>query len=92
MQVVQTYLQRASDEDVNKFIKQKYFIHLANQLALYPGNHTLVVALENLALGGPTLDAMPPLMAIMAKSAATEPNVAWPIVTFITDIIAKVWC
>lgn len=89
-QVVQTYLQRASDEEVNKFIKQRYFMHLANQIALYPGSEPLVVALENLALRGPTLAAMPPLMAMIAKAAATEPNVARPIVSFITDVIAKV--
>ncbi|XP_076629359.1 lysosomal-trafficking regulator mauve isoform X2 [Colletes latitarsis] len=89
IKVVQTYLQRASDEEVNKFIKQKYFMHLANQIALYPGSEPLVVALENLALRGPTLAAMPPLMAMIAKAAATEPNVAMPIVSFITDIIAK---
>ncbi|XP_076389629.1 lysosomal-trafficking regulator mauve isoform X1 [Megachile rotundata] len=89
IKVVQTYLQRASDEEVNKFIKQKYFMHLANQVALYPGSEPLVVALENLALRGPTLAAMPPLMAMIAKAAATEPNVARPIVSFITDVIAK---
>ncbi|XP_048261477.1 lysosomal-trafficking regulator isoform X2 [Bombus terrestris] len=87
--VVQIYLQRASDEEVNKFIKQKYFIHLANQIALYPGSESLVVALENLALRGPTLAAMPPLMAIIAKAAASESNVVRPIVSFMTDIIAK---
>nr|XP_031829347.1 lysosomal-trafficking regulator isoform X2 [Nomia melanderi] len=89
IKVVQTYLQRASDEEVNKFIKQKYFMHLANQIALYPGSEPLVVALENLALRGPTVAAMPPLMAMIAKAAGTEPNVARPIVSFITDIIAK---
>ncbi|XP_076673285.1 lysosomal-trafficking regulator mauve isoform X3 [Andrena cerasifolii] len=89
IKVVQTYLQRASDEEVNKFIKQRYFMHLANQIALYPGSEPLVVALENLALRGPTLAAMPPLMAMLAKAAATEPNVARPVVSFITDIIAK---
>ncbi|XP_076766095.1 lysosomal-trafficking regulator mauve isoform X3 [Xylocopa sonorina] len=89
IKVVQTYLQRASDEEVNRFIKQKYFMHLANQIALYPGSESLVVALENLALRGPTLAAMPPLMAMIAKAAATESNVARPIVSFITDIIAK---
>lgn len=90
LQVVQTYLQRASDEEVNKFIKQKYFMHLGNQIALYPGSEPLVVALENLALRGPTLVAMPPLMALMAKAASSDPNVARPIISFITDIIAKV--
>lgn len=90
LQVVQTYLQRATDEEVNKFIKQKYFMHLANQIALYPGSEQLVVALENLALRGPTLAAMPPLLAMIAKAAATEPNVAKPIVSFVTDVIARV--
>ncbi|XP_076239225.1 lysosomal-trafficking regulator mauve [Calliopsis andreniformis] len=89
IKVVQTYLQRASDEEVNKFIKQKYFMHLGNQIALYPGSEPLVVALANLALRGPTLAAMPPLMATIAKASAAEPNVARPIVSFITDIIAK---
>ena len=63
---------------------------MANQIALYPGSETLIVALENLALRGPTLAAMPPLMAIIAKTAATEPNIVRPIVSFMTDIIAKV--
>ncbi|XP_043802415.1 lysosomal-trafficking regulator isoform X5 [Apis laboriosa] len=89
IKLVQTYLQRASDEEVNKFIKQKYFIHLANQIALYPGNESLIIALENLALRGPTLAAMPPLLAIIAKTTVTESNVAKPIISFITDIIAK---
>ncbi|CAK9830368.1 Lysosomal-trafficking regulator [Anthophora retusa] len=89
IKVIQTYLQRASVEEVNKFIKQKYFIHLANQIALYPGSEPLVLALENLALRGPTRAAMPPLMAIIAKAATTEPNVVRSIVSFITDIIAK---
>ncbi|XP_078037136.1 lysosomal-trafficking regulator mauve isoform X2 [Augochlora pura] len=89
IKVVQIYLQRASDEEVNKFIKQKYFMHLANQIALYPGSEPLVVALENLVLTGPTVAAMPPLMAIIAKASASEPNVARPAVSFITDVIAK---
>ncbi|KAK2579125.1 hypothetical protein KPH14_001295 [Odynerus spinipes] len=88
IKVIQTYLQRASDEEVNKFIKQKYFMHLANQISLYPGSESLINALENLALRGPTLAAMPPLMAMITKAAATEPNIARPI-SFITDIIAK---
>ncbi|XP_036146533.1 lysosomal-trafficking regulator isoform X4 [Monomorium pharaonis] len=89
IKVIQTYLQRASDEEVNKFIKQKYFMHLGNQIALYPGSESLIVALENLALRGPTLAAMPPLMAMIAKAASSDSNVARPIVSFITDIIAK---
>lgn len=88
--MVQTYLQRASDEEVNKFIKHKYFMHLGNQIALYPGSESLIVALENLALRGPTLAAMPPLMAMIAKVAGSDSNVARPIISFITDIIAKV--
>lgn len=87
--MVQTYLQRASDEEVNKFIKHKYFMHLGNQIALYPGSESLIVALENLALRGPTLAAMPPLMAMIAKAAGSDSNVARPIISFITDIIAK---
>ncbi|XP_039305256.1 lysosomal-trafficking regulator isoform X2 [Solenopsis invicta] len=89
IKVVQTYLQRASDEEVNKFIKQKYFMHLGNQIALYPGSESLIVALENLALRGPTLAALPPLMAMIAKAASSDSNVARPIISFITDIIAK---
>ncbi|XP_025074143.1 lysosomal-trafficking regulator [Pogonomyrmex barbatus] len=89
IKVIQTYLQRASDEEVNKFIKQKYFMHLGNQIALYPGSESLVVALENLALRGPILAAMPPLMAMIAKAAGSDSNVIRPIISFITDIIAK---
>ncbi|KYN43656.1 Lysosomal-trafficking regulator [Trachymyrmex septentrionalis] len=89
IKVIQTYLQRASDEEVNKFIKHKYFMHLGNQIALYPGSESLIVALENLALRGPTLAAMPPLMAMIAKAAGSDSNVARPIISFITDIIAK---
>ncbi|XP_011343929.2 lysosomal-trafficking regulator isoform X3 [Ooceraea biroi] len=89
IKVVQTYLQRASDEEVNRFIKQKYFMHLGNQIALYPGSEQLVVALENLALRGPTLAAMPPLMAMIAKAEGSDANIARPIISFITDIIAK---
>ncbi|XP_018058565.1 PREDICTED: lysosomal-trafficking regulator [Atta colombica] len=89
IKVVQTYLQRASDEEVNKFIKHKYFMHLGNQIALYPGSESLIVALENLALRGPTLAAMPPIMAMIAKAAGSDSNVARPIISFITDIIAK---
>ncbi|XP_014603828.1 PREDICTED: lysosomal-trafficking regulator isoform X1 [Polistes canadensis] len=89
IKVIQTYLQRASDEEVNKFIKQKYFMHLANQISLYPGSEFLITALQNLALRGPTLAAMPPLIAMIAKTAATESNIAHPIILFITDVIAK---
>lgn len=89
--MIQTYLQRASDEEVNKFIKQRYFMHLGNQIALYPGSESLIVALENLALRGPTLAAMPPLMAMIAKAASSDSNVARPVISFVTDIIAKVW-
>ncbi|XP_024939057.1 lysosomal-trafficking regulator isoform X2 [Cephus cinctus] len=89
VKVVQTYLQRASDEEVNKFIKQKYFLHLANQISLYSGSEPLVVALENLALRGSTLAAMSPLLAMIPKAAATDPNVARPMVSFVTDMISK---
>ncbi|XP_043669052.1 lysosomal-trafficking regulator isoform X1 [Vespula pensylvanica] len=89
IKVIQTYLQRANDEEVNKFIKQKYFMHLANQISLYPGSESLINALENLALRGPTLAAMPPLIAMIAKTAAIESNIAHPIISFITDIIGK---
>ncbi|KAL0119810.1 hypothetical protein PUN28_007922 [Cardiocondyla obscurior] len=89
IKVIQTYLQRASDEEINKFIKQKYFMHLGNQIALYSGSESLIVALENLALRGPTLAAMPPLMAMIAKTTGSDSNVARPIISFITEIIAK---
>lgn len=90
IRVVQAYLHRASDEEINKFIKQKYFMHLANQIALYPGNDALVRALEALAVRGPTLAAMPPLLAMMTKAAATDPSIARPMVSFVTDVVAKV--
>lgn len=90
VKVLQTYLQRASDEEINKFIKQKYFMHLANQIALYPGSEPLVVALESLAMRGPTLAAMPPLLAMMTKAAGTDPGIARPMVSFVTDVVAKV--
>jgi hypothetical protein len=83
-------LQRATDEEVNKFVKQKYFIHLANQISLYPGSEPLVVTLENLALKGPSLAAMPPILAMIPKAAATDLNVARPLVSFVTDLITKV--
>ncbi|XP_023288682.1 lysosomal-trafficking regulator isoform X2 [Orussus abietinus] len=89
IKVTQTYLQRASDEEVNKFIKQKYFMHLANQISLYPGSDPLVVALESLALRGPTLAAMPPLLAMISKAASTDPNVARPMVSFTTEMVTK---
>lgn len=90
IKVIQAYLQRASDEETNKFIKQKYFVHLANQISLYPGSEPLVVTLENLALRGPSLAAMPPVLAMIPKAAATESNVARPLVSFVTDIVTKV--
>ncbi|XP_043270510.1 lysosomal-trafficking regulator isoform X2 [Venturia canescens] len=89
IRVVQAYLHRASDEEINKFIKQKYFMHLANQIALYPGSDALIRALEVLAVRGPTLAAMPPLLAMMTKAAATDPSIARPMVSFITDVVAK---
>ncbi|XP_058802324.1 lysosomal-trafficking regulator isoform X2 [Phymastichus coffea] len=89
IKLIQVYLQRASDEQVNKFIKQKYFIHLANQISLYSGSEPLVVTLENLALKGPTLAAITPVLAMVPKAAATDLNVARPLVTFLTDLITK---
>lgn len=88
--MIQTYLQRASDEEVNKFIKQKYFMHLANQIALYPASDSLVIALENLAVRSPTLAAMPMLMAIIAKTSNSDSSIVRPLILFITDVIAKV--
>ncbi|XP_011300955.1 lysosomal-trafficking regulator isoform X2 [Fopius arisanus] len=89
VKLVQAYLQRASDEEINKFIKQKYFIHLANQIALYPASEPLAVALETLATRGPTPAAMPPLLAMLSRASTTDPNIARPMVSFITDIISK---
>ncbi|KAK0171372.1 hypothetical protein PV328_009113 [Microctonus aethiopoides] len=89
IKVIQAYFQRASDEDINKFMKQKYFFHLANQISQYSGCESLISALENLAARGPILSAMPPLLAMLTKCAATEPNIARPIVSFITDVITK---
>ncbi|KAF7992714.1 hypothetical protein HCN44_005058 [Aphidius gifuensis] len=89
IKVVQAYFQRASDDEINKFIKQKYFIHLANQISLYPPSEPLVAALESLATKGPNLSAMPPLLAMLAKSSLTDPSIARPMVSFVTGIITK---
>lgn len=89
IKVIQTYVERASDEDINKLIKQRYFMHLANQISLYPGSEPLIVALANLALKGPSFCATPPLLAMISKTAAKDPNLAQPIISFLTDIIAK---
>ncbi|KAL7305380.1 hypothetical protein TKK_0002123 [Trichogramma kaykai] len=89
VKLVQVYLQRAGDEQLNKFIKQRYFVHLANQVALYPGSEPLVVTLENLALKGPSLAAVPPVLAMIPRAAASDMNVARPLVTFVTDLITK---
>ncbi|XP_023246507.1 lysosomal-trafficking regulator [Copidosoma floridanum] len=89
VKVIQVYLQRASDELVNKFIKQKYFVHLAHQISLYPGSEPLVVTLENLALKIPGLAAMPPVLAMIPRAAATDVNVAKPLVSFVTELITK---
>lgn len=89
VKVIQVYLQRASDELVNRFIKLKYFTHLANQISLYPGSEPLVVTLENLALKGPSLAAIPPILAMIPKAGATDLNVARPLVSFVTDLITK---
>lgn len=90
VKLIQVYLQRANDEQVNRFIKHKYFVHLANQVSLYPGSEPLVVTLENLALKGPSLAAMPPVLAMIPKATATDINVARPLVSFVTDLITKV--
>ncbi|XP_046739126.1 lysosomal-trafficking regulator isoform X2 [Diprion similis] len=89
LKLIQTYLERASDEEVNKFIKQKYFMHLANQISLYPGSESLVMALESLALCGPATAGMPPLLAMILKASATDPNIARPMVSFVTDMVTK---
>ncbi|XP_046418983.1 lysosomal-trafficking regulator isoform X1 [Neodiprion fabricii] len=89
LKLIQTYLERASDEEVNKFIKQKYFMHLANQISLYPGSESLVMALESLALCGPATAGMPPLLAMILKASGTDPNIARPMVSFVTDMVTK---
>lgn len=89
IKIIQAYLQRANDEDINKVIKNKYFWHIANQVSLFVGSEELVASLESLAARGPTLDAMPPLLAILTRSAASDPNIIRPILAFITDVIAK---
>ncbi|XP_033229888.1 lysosomal-trafficking regulator isoform X2 [Belonocnema kinseyi] len=89
IKVIQTYLERASDEEINKFIKRRYFMHLANQISLYPGSEPLIVSLASLASRGPTLAAMPPLLAMISKAAATDPNLARPMVSYLTDIVSK---
>ncbi|XP_076297603.1 lysosomal-trafficking regulator mauve isoform X3 [Lasioglossum baleicum] len=89
IKVIRAYFQRGGDEENNKFFKQKYAIHLANQISLYPSSEPLFVALKNLALRGPTEVALPSLMAIVAKAAVGEPNMARPVVSFITDLIAR---
>ncbi|CAB0037463.1 unnamed protein product [Trichogramma brassicae] len=85
----QVYLQRVGDEQLNKFIKQRYFVHLANHVALYPGSELLVVTLENLALKEPSLSAVPPVLAMISRTAASDMNDARPLVTFVTDLITK---
>lgn len=37
-----SYLQRCSDEEINKFIKMRGFHHLANQISLFPASLQLV--------------------------------------------------
>lgn len=90
IKVILMYLQRASDEEVNRFIKQKYFVHMANQVSLYPGSEALVVTVENLALRVPGLSAMPVVLAMIPRAAASDVNVAKPLVSFVMDIIGKV--
>ncbi|KAJ8668849.1 hypothetical protein QAD02_000108 [Eretmocerus hayati] len=89
VKLVHAYLQRANDEQINRIVKQKYFVHLANQVALYPGSEPLVVTLENLALKGPGLAAMPLVLAMLPRAAATDVNVARPLVSFLTDLVTK---
>lgn len=90
IKVIQVYLQRSNDEQINKFIKQKYFVHLAQQISLYPGSEPLVVTLENLALKIPGLAAMPTILAMIPRGAVTDVNVAKPLVSFVTELVAKV--
>ncbi|XP_057327101.1 lysosomal-trafficking regulator [Microplitis mediator] len=92
IKVIQTYLQRADDEEINKFIKQKYFFHLANQITLYPSNNneSLSSSLECLALRGPTtLAAIPPLLAMLTRIPITGSNITRPIINLIIDMINK---
>ena len=89
IKVIQTYLERANEEEVNKFIKQKYFMHLANQISLCPGSEPLTVSLASLVSRGPTLAATPLLLAMISKAAATDPNLARPMVSYLTDIVSK---
>ncbi|KAL0267522.1 UNVERIFIED_CONTAM: hypothetical protein PYX00_009770 [Menopon gallinae] len=42
IKVVSSYLQRCSDEEINKFIKMRGFHHLANQISLFPASLQLV--------------------------------------------------
>ncbi|XP_074102061.1 lysosomal-trafficking regulator mauve isoform X2 [Cotesia typhae] len=92
VKVIQIYLQRADDEEINKFIKQKYFFHLANQITLYPSNNneSLSSSLECLALRGPTtLAAIPPLLAMLTRIPITGSNITRPIINLIVDMINK---
>lgn len=90
IKIIHTYLDRSTDEDINKFIKQKYFVHLANQISFYPGSEPLVVTLEKLVFRGPGFAAMPTVLAMIPKAAATDFNVAKPLISFVTYIISKV--
>ena len=90
IKVVKAYLSRSSDEEINKFSKNKNFMHLANQISLYPGSEPLVVTLEKLTLKGPGFAAMPTILAMIPKAASTDLNVAKPLVSFITEISSKV--
>ncbi|XP_034950425.1 lysosomal-trafficking regulator [Chelonus insularis] len=90
IKVLQTFIQRATDEEVNKFIKHKYFYHLANQITIYPGSESLASTLEALeASRNSTLAAIPPLLAILTKTSLTGTNTVRQIVVFLTDIINK---
>ncbi|XP_063221149.1 lysosomal-trafficking regulator isoform X2 [Bacillus rossius redtenbacheri] len=44
VKVLNAYMQRSTDEEVNKFVKMKGFYQLANQLAMYPATLDLVEA------------------------------------------------
>jgi len=49
-QVLGAYLHRATDEEVNKFLKMKGFYQLASQLGLYPASKELVEATAALVM------------------------------------------
>lgn len=89
IKLIQTYVDRSSDENICNLIKQKYFIHLANQISLYPGSESLIAALANLVLKGPRFSATPPLLAMFLKTAGMDSNLMKPIINFLTEVIVK---